>query len=67
MHVYITTSPIGDVFRPDRPRALQKEDAKLPHFVWENITFGDWNDHRVEKLDVPIPPVRVHAAAKRVC
>ncbi|KZW03735.1 cleft lip and palate transmembrane 1 [Exidia glandulosa HHB12029] len=62
MHVYITTSPMGDVFRPDRPHALHNEDAELPHFVWENISFGNWTDHRTKKLDVPIPPSVQHNA-----
>ena len=33
-------------------------DADLPHFVWENITFGDWNEVRTEDYNVHLPEVR---------
>ncbi|EJD48606.1 cleft lip and palate transmembrane 1 [Auricularia subglabra TFB-10046 SS5] len=60
MHVYVSTSPYGDVFRSDPSRA---QDADLPHFVWENISLGDWNDIRIKKLDVPIPSSVQHNAS----
>lgn len=43
MHVYLSTDPQGDVFG-------HKES--LPHFVWDDITFGDWNEARGIDLDV---------------
>jgi len=49
MHVYLSTSQNGDVFG-------HKES--LPHFVWNDITFGDWNEARVIDLDVNLPKVR---------
>ena len=33
-------------------------DADLPHFVWENVTFGDWNEVRTEDYNVHLPEVR---------
>lgn len=48
MHVYLTTSP-----HPTGVFYAHQED--LPHFVWDNITFGDWNDHRVVEYDVRLP------------
>lgn len=50
MHVYITTSPRGDVFSA-------KQRDSLPHFVWDNITFGDWSDSRTVDYDVKLPEV----------
>jgi Cleft lip and palate transmembrane protein 1 (CLPTM1) len=51
MHVYLSTDPYGNVFTK-RP-----EDAKLPHFVWHDITFGDWSEARATEYDVDIPEV----------
>ena len=48
MHVYLSTNPDGDVFG-------HKES--LPHFVWNDITFGDWNEARVVDIDVDFPKV----------
>lgn len=48
MHVYLSTAPEGDVFEHEEP---------LPHFVWDDITFGDWNEARVIDLDVNFPKV----------
>ena len=48
MHVYLSTNPEGDVFEHKEP---------LPHFVWDDITFGDWNEARVIDLDVKFPKV----------
>lgn len=50
MHVYLTT---GSDVRND---FHSKEN--LPHFTWENITFGDWSDSRTVDLEVKLPPVR---------
>ena len=43
MHVYLSTDPKGDVFGHKEP---------LPHFVWDDIKFGDWNEARTIDLDV---------------
>lgn len=56
MHVYLSTSPNGDVDRKDN-------DESLPHFVWENITYGDYNDHRVLNFEVKFPDVSVRLAS----
>lgn len=48
MHVYLTT---GSDIRND---FHSKEN--LPHFTWENITFGDWSDSRTVDLEVKLPP-----------
>jgi hypothetical protein len=34
------------------------ENESLPHFVWENITFGNWSDTRVVRFDVELPEVK---------
>jgi hypothetical protein len=49
MHVYLTTSPDTRVFTGD--------NQGLPHFVWNNITFGDWSDSRAINFDVQLPYV----------
>ena len=49
MHVHLSTNPDGDVFG---------HRERLPHFVWNDITFGDWNEARVIDLDVKLPEVR---------
>lgn len=43
MHVYLSTNPDGDVFEHKEP---------LPYFVWNDITFGNWDEARVIDLDV---------------
>ena len=50
MHVYLTTNPHGNVFSGP-------ELDTLPHFVWRNITFGDWSDTRTVEYDVHLPLV----------
>ena len=56
MHVFVSVSPIGDVFRGNqRPIWLQQEDTDLPRFVWSNITFGNWTEHREEQFDIKLP------------
>jgi hypothetical protein len=59
MHVYLSTSSNGDVFsrEADSPRQRVDRDEGLPKFVWENITFGEWDDARVTHYDVRIPEV----------
>lgn len=58
MHVYLSTNPEGDVFEHKEP---------LPHFVWNDITFGDWNEARVINLDVNFPKVRPHTRGDIGC
>lgn len=58
MHVHLSTSPLGDVFSHQWTSGWRKDqDEGLPSFVWENITYGDWNDGRVIDLDVKLPEV----------
>lgn len=54
MHVYLSTSQSNDVFIQSKSKA----DKDLPRFVWENITFGDFNEARVVELDVKFPEVK---------
>ena len=51
MHIYLSTDPEGDVFGHKEP---------LPYFVWNDITFGDWNEARVIDLDVNFSQVCPH-------
>ncbi|TFK43833.1 cleft lip and palate transmembrane protein 1-domain-containing protein [Crucibulum laeve] len=55
MHVYLSTSPNGDPFTKWTAAYRKSNDEGLPHFVWGNITFGDWNDARVAEFDVKFP------------
>ncbi|THH31309.1 hypothetical protein EUX98_g2887 [Antrodiella citrinella] len=57
MHVHLSTSPVGDVFNTWTAGYRENPDKDLPHFVWENITFGDWDELRQVDLDIKIPPV----------
>lgn len=54
MHVYLSTSQSNDIFIQSNSKA----EKDLPHFVWENITFGDFTEARVAELDVKFPEVR---------
>ena len=48
MHVFLSTSPIGDVFSSKWTSGYRKDpDEGLPNFVWKNLTFGDYNEARV--------------------
>ncbi|KAG2156434.1 cleft lip and palate associated transmembrane protein [Suillus clintonianus] len=56
MHVYFSTSPNGDVFSRQWTSAWREDqDAGLPNFIWENITFGDWKETRVVSYDINLP------------
>ncbi|KAI0278880.1 cleft lip and palate transmembrane 1 [Russula aff. rugulosa BPL654] len=44
LHFHLSTS--GQAF------ALNPEDVNLPHFVWHEITFGDWSE--VRSVDYPV-------------
>ena len=54
MYVYLSTSPTGNVFSPN-------SNEHLPHFVWDNIKYGDWNEKRTIDLDVNLPKV-IHSS-----
>lgn len=53
MHVYLTTSNIFVYWEKGR-----NGDHGLPNFVWENITFGNYNEHRVHETNIDFPKVR---------
>lgn len=58
MHVHLSTSPTGDVFSHQWTSGWREDaDAELPHFLWDNITFGDWKDSREVEYEVKIPEV----------
>ena len=56
MHVYLSTSPTGDVFGHQRK---ENHDKDLPNFVWENLTLGNWKDSRTVEMDVKFPEVSI--------
>lgn len=61
IYVYFSTSPTGDVFSRQWTSGWREDqDKDLPSFVWSNITFGDWNDHRTEQFDLALPEVNSH-------
>jgi hypothetical protein len=49
LHFHLSTS--------EQAFALNSEDAGLPHFVWRDIAFGDWNDARTVDYNVHLPEV----------
>ncbi|EPQ59002.1 cleft lip and palate transmembrane 1 [Gloeophyllum trabeum ATCC 11539] len=56
MHVYLSTSPTGDVFSSKWTSGYRADrDEGLPNFVWENITFGDWKEERKVEFEVNLP------------
>lgn len=58
MHIYLTTSPNGDVFSNQWTSGWRENaDKDLPNFVWENITFGNWKDSRTVEMQINFPPV----------
>lgn len=57
MHVYLSNSPRTDVFSRLAYPHLKGKDADLPHFTWQNITYGDYNDYRVIDFEVKFPEV----------
>ena len=66
MHVHLSTSPTGDVFSGKWTSGYRKDqDADLPSLVWNNITFGDWNEKRVADFEVNLPEVR--ARGRVIC
>lgn len=58
MHVFLSTSPSGDVFSGEWTSGWREnQDKDLPKFVWKNLTFGSYKDSRVVDLDVKFPEV----------
>ncbi|KAJ3997765.1 cleft lip and palate associated transmembrane protein [Lentinula boryana] len=56
MHVYLSTSPNGDVFSRQWTSGYRKDrDEGLPNFIWKNITYGDYTDSRVVEYDIVFP------------
>ncbi|KIK67655.1 hypothetical protein GYMLUDRAFT_36378 [Collybiopsis luxurians FD-317 M1] len=56
MHVYLSTSPNGDVFSRQWTSGYRKDrDAGLPNFIWRNISYGDYSDGRVVEYDIAFP------------
>lgn len=63
MHVYLSTSPNGDVFSKQWTSGWRKDqDQDLPNFVWENLTFGDFKASRVVDLNVKFPQVKTSSS-----
>jgi len=63
MHVYLSSSPYGVFSKHETSEYRPSQDAALPNFVWENITFGDWDDSRVVQYDIRLPPAVQHNAS----
>lgn len=58
MHVYFSTSPdAADVFANQWSSAAGNSKSSFPHFVWENITYGDFHESRTVDLVLDVPPV----------
>lgn len=58
MHVYLSTSPNGDVFSRKWTSGWRADhDAELPNFVWENIVWGNYSDHRFAEYEIKFPEV----------
>ncbi|KAF8625276.1 hypothetical protein AX15_005470 [Amanita polypyramis BW_CC] len=55
MHVYLSTSPNGNVFTEWTNGWKKNQDEGLPNFIWKDITFGDYNDNRVAEFEVKFP------------
>ena len=51
MHVQLTAEP------NEQMRNLRIDNGRLPHFSWENIVFGDWNEERFAHVEVEMPEV----------
>ena len=59
MHVYLSTSPNGNLSTEWASTYRESRDKELPQFVWKNITYGDYTDTRVINFDVNFPDVRL--------
>jgi hypothetical protein len=58
MHVFLSTSPNGNVLTEWASTYRKSRDENLPQFVWKNITYGDYTETRVINFDVNFPDVR---------
>ena len=52
MYIYLTST--GDIFPMNQ---VKKKEEGLPSVLWENITFGDWNEVRSVQFNVTMPLV----------
>lgn len=66
MHVYLSTMPKLDVYTKWTSAYRKDKDEGLPHFVWENISYGNYNDNRVANFKVNFPQVSNSFAYGRV-
>lgn len=57
MHIYLTTLPRADADTKWTTMDRKQQNEGLPHFVWKNITYGNYNDHRVANFEVKFPEV----------
>lgn len=57
MHVYLSTMPEPDVHAKWTSEYSKDKDESLPHFVWKNISYGNYNDNRVANFKVNFPQV----------
>ncbi|KIM31321.1 hypothetical protein M408DRAFT_320336 [Serendipita vermifera MAFF 305830] len=60
MHVFFSTSPTGDVFGVTKRKnwgqaELPPSESVFPHWSWDNIPFGDWNEERRMDVNIEIP------------
>lgn len=68
MHVHFSTSPdAADVFANQWSSAAGNSKSPLPHFVWENITYGDFQESRTIDLVLDVPPVGTSTHGMRIC
>ena len=60
VHIYFSTSPLGDVFGVTNRKNWGQAEATgfgFPHWTWDNITYGDWADSRKKDVVLEIPMV----------
>ena len=49
LHFHLSTDPAGQVY---------SKGTGLPHFVWHDITFGNWSETRTVDYNLHLPEVR---------
>jgi hypothetical protein len=49
LHFHLSTDPTGQVF------ASHSKETGLPHFVWHDITFGNWSEARMVDYNLHLP------------
>ncbi len=52
LYFHLSTDPAGEAF------AGHSKETGLPHFVWHDITFGNWSEARTVDYNVHLPEVR---------